>query len=69
MNPFPSCPIGCAKEGCHCNQCGETGVPLQEDGMCGDCAALAAFNERMLATWGVRFVGWIDVLYWMMFEE
>lgn len=35
-----SCPEGCencSKPYCHCVDCGEAGVPLSVDGLCGEC--------------------------------
>jgi hypothetical protein len=38
-----NCPPGCSATGkpyCHCQSCGETGVPLNEDGYCHGCSCI-----------------------------
>lgn len=34
------CPPGCTGSRCHCQSCGETGVPLNEDGYCHGCSCI-----------------------------
>lgn len=68
-----SCPEGCmGTDGppyCHCMNCGETGIPLNAEGYCGDCLALDIANdltEDQRYPYG-SFANWGQVLDWLRY--